>query len=266
MALSPDGRTLAIDRRDAQGLPSVWLVDTEAATSSRLTAAYWAAEPLWSPDGRLLAYSIAVDTPPNLVVRAPDANAAERRLTRSATEQHYATSFTPDGQQLVYHAIAPTTGLDLHVVSTTADTPTPQRLLQTRANEHSGQVSPDGRWIAYVSDESGQPEVYVARFPEMEGRLAISASGGSRPVWGRDGRELFYLGSSGRVFATPLLPADPAFRAGTQVELFRAPLYAEAYLPDRTASRFLIARPAAATETVPLEVVTHPLAPVSDRH
>ena len=110
MTLSPDGGTLAIDRRDAQGLPSVWLVDTDAATSSRLTAAYWAAEPLWSPDGRMLAYSVAVDSPPNLVVRARDANATERRLTRSATEQHYATSFTPDGQQLVYHAIAPTTG------------------------------------------------------------------------------------------------------------------------------------------------------------
>jgi Tol biopolymer transport system component len=259
MTLSPDGRTLAIDRRDAQGLPSVWLVDAASATSSRLTAAYWAAEPLWSPDGRMLAYSIAVDSPPNLVLRAPDPNSTERRLTRSAGEQHYATSFTPDGQQLVYHAIAPTTGLDLHIVSTSGETPTAQRLLQTRANEHSGRVSPDGRWIAYVSDESGQPEVYVSRFPEMQGRFSVSSAGGSGPIWGRDGRELFYLGPGGRVIAAPLVAADGALRAGTQTELFRAPLYAEAYTPDRTGSRFLIARPAASNETVPLEVVTHPL-------
>jgi Tol biopolymer transport system component len=263
MTLSPDGRTLAIDRRDAQGLPSVWLVDIESAGTSRLTAAYWAAEPLWSPDGRLLAYSIAVDSPPNLVLRAPDANATERRLTRSASEQHYATSFTPDGQQLVYHAIAPTTGMDLYVVSTTADAPAPQRLLQTRANEHSGRVSPDGRWIAYVSDESGQAEVYVSRFPEMQGRFAVSASGGSGPVWGPDGRELYYLGAGGRIMAAPGLAGDGEFRAGNQMELFRTPLYAEAYAPERSGNRFLIARPAATAETVPLEIVTNPLSNVA---
>ena len=197
------------------------------------------------------------------MVRTRDANATERRLTRSATEQHYATSFTPDGQQLVYHAIAPTTGLDLHVVSTTADTPTSQRLLQTRANEHSGRVSPDGRWIAYVSDESGQPEVYVSRFPEMQGRFAVSASGGSQPIWGANGDELFYLGPGGRLIAAPVDSAGGGFRVGTQTELFRALLYAEAYSPDRKGSRFLIARPAAATEMVPLEVVTNPLSTIS---
>jgi eukaryotic-like serine/threonine-protein kinase len=259
MALSPDGRTLAIDRRDPQGLPSVWLVDTEHATSRRLTAAYWAADPWWSPDGRTLAYSVAVDSPPNLALRSIAGDAPERRLTRSPLEQQYATSFTPDGQQLVYHAISATTGTDLYLVGVNGDAPTPQRLLQTRANEHSAKVSPDGRWVAYVSDESGRPEVYVSRFPELQGKTAVSSGGGGRPLWRRDGKELFYVAPVGRVMALAAQEENGAFRAGTVAELFRETLYADAYAPDPTGQRFLIARPAASSEIVPLEIVTNPL-------
>lgn len=159
IALSPDARTIAIDRRDPQGLPSVWLVDASRGSSSRLTAAYWASDPVWSPDGRQLAYSVAVDSPPNLVLRESRVDARERRLTRHPLEQHHATSFTPDGRQVVFQAIAPATGIDLYVVPAAQEDATPQRLLQTRANESQARVSPDGRWLAYVSDESGQAEI-----------------------------------------------------------------------------------------------------------
>jgi Tol biopolymer transport system component len=256
MALSPDGKTLAIDRRDAQGLPSVWLVDVERGTSTRLTAAYWAADPLWSPDGQALAYSIAVDSPPNLVLRPAGAGGSERRLTRNALEQQQAASFTPDGQQLVYHSISATTGADLYVVPTAGDAAPPQRLLQTRANEHSARVSPDGRFIAYVSDESGRNEVYVSRFPELQGKSAVSSGGGSRPFWRRDGRELFYTAPGGRVFAATV-SADEG-RPSTAVELFRTPMFGDAYAPDAGGQRFLIAKPAAGGETIPLELVTNP--------
>jgi Tol biopolymer transport system component len=258
MALSPDGRSVALDRRDAQGLPSVWVVDTERASSTRLTAAYWAADPVWSADGRTLAYSIAVDSPPNIVLRPPGNGAAERRLTRSASEQHRATGFTPDGQQLVFHAFSGTTGADLYMVPTRGENPSPQRLLQTRNNEHSATVSPDGRWVAYVSDESGQNEVYVSRFPEMQGALAVSTGGATHPRWRRDGKELYVVASGGRVMAITVSEERGAFRAATPIELFRETLYADAYAPDARGERFLIARPAATAETVPLEIVTSP--------
>jgi eukaryotic-like serine/threonine-protein kinase len=258
IALSPDGKTLAIDRRDAQGLPSVWLLDTERGASTRLTAAYWAGDPLWSPDGRTLAYSIAVDSPPNLVLRGASTDSTEKRLTRSASDQHYATSFTPDGQQLVYHAMTAATGADLYVVGTRDEHPAPQRLLQTRANEHSARVSPDGRWLAYVSDESGQSEIYVSRFPELQGRTAVSSGGGVRPLWRRDGKELFYVAPGGRIVAVAAAEDKGTFRPGPPVELFRATLYADAYAVDPAGQRFLIARPAAATDMVPLEIVTNP--------
>jgi Tol biopolymer transport system component len=262
VALSPDGRTVALDRRDPQGLPSVWLVDVERGTSSRLTAAYWAGEPLFSPDGRTLAYSVAVDSPPNIVVRGAGSDGTERRVTRHASEQHYATSFTPDGQQLVYQALAPTTGLDLHLVSLAQQGASAQRLLQTRANESLASVSPDGRWLAYVSDESGQKEVYVSRFPELQGKVLVSTGGGSRPFWRRDGKELFYVatGSGGsRVMSASVAAAATEFTAAAPVELFRAVLYGEIYVPGADGQRFLLARPAPNVESVPLEIVVNPL-------
>jgi Tol biopolymer transport system component len=258
LSLSPDGATLAIDRRDAQGLPSVWLVDTARATSTRLTAAYWAGDPLWSTDGRWLAYSVAVDSPPNLIVRDTSWKTAEQRVTRSATEQHYATSFTPDGQQLVYQAISATTGTDLYAIPTTGENPAPLRLLQTSANEHSAKVSPDGRWIAYVSDESGRAEVYVSRFPELQGRITISSGGGLRPQWRRDGAELFYLAPGGRLMAVAVKNTATSFQPGSPTELFRSAVYGDVYTPDANGQRFLIARPSATSETVPLEIVTYP--------
>ena len=161
---------MAVDRRDAQGLPSVWLVDVQRGASTRLASTYWSGDPVWSPDGQQLAYSIADDTPPNLAIRGEQGRGPERRLTRQPAEQQYANSWTPDGRSLVYEALSGDTGWDLHLVSTTDQNAAPQRLLQTRANETTGRVSPDGRWLAYVSDESGQQQVYVAAFPSCRVR------------------------------------------------------------------------------------------------
>ena len=258
-ALSPDGKTIAIDRRDAQGLPSVWLVDSASGASSRLTAAYWSSNPLWSPDGRTLAYSIAADSPPNLVVRGDSGKGAERRVTQQATEQHYATSFTPDGRQIVFQALTATTGADLYVVSAIDERPTPQRLLQTAANETLGRVSPDGRWLAYVSDESGQPEVYIAPFPEAQGRVTVSAGGGNRPFWRADGKELYFLAPTGAVMAAEMTVGASGAAPAKPTELFKASLFAGVYAPDHTGKRFLIARPAPTGEVVPLEIVLNPL-------
>jgi Tol biopolymer transport system component len=259
LALSPDGRTLAIDRRDPQGLPSVWFVDATNGSSARLTAAYWASDPLWSHDGRTLAYSIAVDTPPNLVVRGDGGRGPERRVTTSTLEQQYANSFTPDGRQLVFHAITATTGTDLYVVNVNDANATPQRLLQTRANEHSDRVSPDGRWIAYVSDDSGQSEIYIARFPEMQGPTRISTGGGTRPLWRGDGNELFYLASAGRLMAITVSATSARVDTSAPTELFRSSIVGDSYAVSGSGDRFLLAKPSASSEVVPLEIMTRPL-------
>ncbi len=107
-----DGKTAAVERRDAQGVASVWLIDLERGSSTRVPAEYWAGEPLWSFDDRDLSYSIASDSPPNLVVRSDRGAGAERRLTKSADIQ-YATSWTPDGRTIVFQAFSNDTGWNL---------------------------------------------------------------------------------------------------------------------------------------------------------
>jgi Tol biopolymer transport system component len=257
MTLAPDDRTLAVDRRDAQGLPSVWLVDVQGGASTRLPSTYWSGDPLWSPDGASLAYSIADTTPPNLVVRDARGRGTERRLTRHATEQQYANSWTPDGRAIVFAAFSNDTGWDLHMVNTAGSDAAPQRLLQTRANETAARVSPDGRWLAYESDESGRKEIYIAPFPELQGARAVSSGGGTRPFWRRDGRELFYLASDGRVMSMPVTPGA-SLVTGKPEELFRTTLYESVYVPAANGQRILIARPAPAKEIVPLEVLVNP--------
>lgn len=145
------------------------------------------------------------------------------------------------------------------MVSATDERATPQRLLQTGANESLGRVSPDGRWLSYVSDESGQPEVYLSRFPELQGKTAISSGGGNRPFWRGDGKEVFYLANDGRIMAVPIVLNESGPVPGKPTELFKAVLYSDVYTPDASGQRFLIARPAASTETVPLEIRVNPL-------
>jgi Tol biopolymer transport system component len=258
IALSPDGRMAAVDRRDAQGVSSVWTINLQDGSSTRVPADYWSGQPIWSADGALLAYSIAADSPPNIVVRAGRGLAAEQRLTKSSDIQ-YSAAFTPDARTLIFRSFSSDTGWDLFTVPA-AGGPA-QRLLQTPANENEAGVSPDGRLIAYTSDESGRTEVYVSRFPEMSGRVAVSSGGGGRPQWRRDGRELYFVGTNGRISAVSIAPTASSATVSTPVPLFRASLSGGLYAASADGSRFLVATPAASTDIVPLELRLNALTP-----
>jgi len=122
-------------------------------------------------------------------------------------------SFTPDGKQLLVHptAAAP---YDLQIIDIEAKTP-PKTLLAEPYSEANGVVSPDGRWLAYQSTESGRDEIYVRPFPNVNsGRWQVSADGGTRPLWSRDGRELFYYVPPGVIMAVPIASGG-SFTAGT---------------------------------------------------
>lgn len=258
MSMTADGRVLAIDRNDAQGVSSVWTVELDRGPSARIPAAYWSGAPVWSPDGRQLAYSIAADSPPNLVVRADGGTGAERRLT-TASAIHYAMGWTPDSRTILYSAFSTDTGWDLFTVAADGSGP-PQRLLQTAASENDASVSPDGRLLLYTSDDSGVREVYLSQFPEVASRHAVSSGGGLRPKWRRDGREIFFLTRDGRMMAVPVTSAAGAPPAtGAPTPLFQAAIFGNMYVPAADGRRFLIAKPALATETVPMELLLLPL-------
>ncbi|MGE3491620.1 MAG: protein kinase [Vicinamibacterales bacterium] len=254
VSLTADGRTAAVERRDAQGLSSVWLVDLARGTSARVPAEYWAGAPVWSPDDQL-AYSIAADSPPNVVIRGKRGADAERRVTTAPTLQ-YASSFTPDGQTVVFRAFSNDTGWDLFTVPSPGGPP--QRLLQTPANESQARVSPDGRMLAYTSDDSGRTEVYLSQFPEAAGRAAVSSGGGSRPMWRADGRELYFVTPDGRVMVAPVAAGSVS---GPPTALFTATLFNGLFAPAADGQRFLVARPAPSPDIVPMELLLTPIAP-----
>ena len=213
---------------------------------------------MWSRDGTTLAYSIATDSPPNIVVRRDRGMAAERRLTTSS-EIQYPGAFTPDARTLIFRAFSNDTGWDLFTVP--VDGGPPQRLLQTPADENEMSLSPDGRLLAYTSNESGRTEIYLARFPEMSNRIAVSSGGGLRPAWRGDGRELYFVASGSRLMAAAVTASGASATVGPAVTLFEVPLFGALYAPSVDGRRFLIAMPAPSTDVVPMELQINRLRP-----
>jgi Tol biopolymer transport system component len=258
VSLSPDGRTAAVERRDAQGLSSVWTIDLPSGATVRVPAEYWSGAPVWSGDGSALAYSIASDSPPNVVVRRDRGAGNEVRVTRSS-EIHYAAAFTPDARTILFRAFSNDTGWDLFTAP--ADGGSAQRLLQTPADENEMSLSPDGRLLAYTSNESGRTEVYVSRFPEMSTRVAASSGGGARPMWRGDGRELYFVAPGSRLMAAPVSVTNGAPSVASASALFQVPLFGGLYAPAADGKRFLVAMPAPSTDVVPMELRLNPLVP-----
>jgi Tol biopolymer transport system component len=259
IAIAPDGRTAAVERSDAQGVSSVWTIDLQAGMTVRVPAEYWSGSPIWSGDGASLAYSIAADSPPNIVVRGDRGAGSERRLTRSSSIQ-YPGGFTPDARTVLFRSFSSDTGWDLFTAAADGSSP-PQRLLQTPANEIEMSLSPDGRFLAYTSDESGRTEVYVSRYPEMSNRVPVSVGGGHRPLWRADGRELYFVGPGNRLMAAGVTINGTTPAIAPAASVFEVPLFGGLYAPSTDGSRFVIAMPAPSTDVVTIELRVNPLAP-----
>jgi serine/threonine-protein kinase len=191
--ISPDGNRVVAWANDLDN--DLWVWDAARLALTRLTftpTPTGELYPLWTPDGRRVLFSSDRDGPRNLYVQAADPTASADRLTMSANLQD-ATSVTPEGAQLIFTETAVLTGPDVLQV-TVRGTHTVTPLVQTPATERNGIVSPDGRWLAYEANESGQLEIYVRPYPNVaSGRWQVSAGGGTQPLWSRNGRELFYV-------------------------------------------------------------------------
>jgi serine/threonine-protein kinase len=214
---SPDGRRIALDITDGGG-SSLWVFDVAQRTLTRLTTDRDATRPLWTPDGRRIAFT--VNTPePNLYWIAADGSAPMESLLTIPGRQ-LADGWSPDGRWLLYHQNnIGTTRNDIVMIGVDSNR-TPRPLIGSQADEFTPAVSPDGRWLAYASDESGRVEIYVRPFPEGGGKVQVSLDGGTEPVWGRNGRELFYRDGD-RMMAAAVRLA-PAFTVTERSELFRA--------------------------------------------
>jgi eukaryotic-like serine/threonine-protein kinase len=181
---------------------------------TRLTESPSFPHPIWTPDGKQLTFTIAL----NLYSMLGDGSGAPERLTTSENGQ-LPGSWPPDGQWLAFSEADPTTGYDIWVLGLQGDRK-PRPFLQTPSNECGPIFSPDGRWLAYVSDESGRNEIYVRPFPGPGGKTQISTEGGTQPMWAPNGRELFYR--NGDKMMAAAVETKPVFAASKPKLLFEA--------------------------------------------
>ena len=216
--LSPDGTRVALASIDQEN--DLWIWDLRRATLTRLTldpGQDWF--PAWMPDGRRIVFSSDRGGQFNLWWQVADGTGVAERLTTSGNGQ-FPTGITPDGTAVVFFETTPTMGRDLLQLAldgTRRATP----LLQTKFDERNAIVSPDGRWLAYESNSSGSFEIYVRPFPNVGGgQWAVSTAGGTRPLWSRSGRELFYVGPDGALLRVPVEASGATWNAGTPMKLF----------------------------------------------
>ena len=241
--LSPDGTRVALAIADQEN--DIWIWDLGRATLTRLTldpGHDWF--PAWTPDGRRIVFSSNHDGQPNLWWQAADGTGAAERLTTSSHAQ-FLNGITPDGTAVVYNETTPTMGRDLLQLAldgTRLVTP----LLQTKYDERNGIVSPNGRWLAYESNNSGTFEIYVRPFPNVGGgQWLVSTAGGRQPLWARSGKELFYVGSDGALLRVSVEGSGATWNAGTPMKLLEGRYYAgtgsgRAYDVSPDGQRFLM--------------------------
>jgi len=227
--LSPDGSRVALDVRDEQN--DIWVWSLERETLTRLTFdAGGDRAPVWSPDGARIAYMAGPNGQGALRWRAADGTGAPETLVEGAGSV-FPTSFSPDGTRVVVLQMdVGASGQDVGLVPTEGGRAV-TAMVRTSFNELNGEVSPDGRWLAYESNESGRAEVYVRSFAEADvgGRWQVSPGGGTRPAWRSDGSELFYLSGPGRVMAVRV-EVGGTFSYGNAVELFDGPYVAANFM------------------------------------
>jgi eukaryotic-like serine/threonine-protein kinase len=272
LALSPDGTRLAatrIDPKVAGGEGGIWLLDLIRGVSTRFTFDISPdSAPVWSPDGRRVAFA-AFRGGNGIYQKATNGSGSEQELVR-ATGDQFPDDWSRDGRFLLYTHVDPRTHADLWVLPLAGDgTPsgTATPFANTEFSEEQGRFSPDARWVAYASDESGRSEIYIQPFPAPPNggsKMPISRDGGSEPRWRRDGKELFYFSPDGKLMAADVTEGT-TFKASVPRILFQVPVAQIAHnavstqvfgwdvAPD--GKRFLI--DTATTSTEPVTVVLH---------
>ena len=272
--LSPDGTRVAVSINDQQN--DIWIYDLARQMLTRLTDAPATDQyPVWTPDSRRIIFASTRAGAYNLFWQAADNTGTVERLTTSPYAQ-FPISISPDGTRLIVRETVPRTGIDLRLLAMAPSAPlgtdpaTPpgagrsatapgagprqtEPLVQTTFAEDNGELSPDGHWLAYQSNESGRNEISVRPFPNVDGgHWTISTTGGTKPLWARSGKELYYLTLDGALMAVPI-HSTPAFSAGNPTKLFDTRYYAagnaRTYDVSRDGQTFLMIKAAGGDST-----------------
>lgn len=210
---------LTVEEDGPESPAHVWLADTDRGTLTRFTFEGFSRDPVWRPDGKAIAFgSKRGERGYGISVKKLDGQSPAELLWESPVPiWPDPGSWTPDGRTMVFATTGRDTGRDLWTVDT--ETRAAKPWLQTPANEDSGRLSPDGRWLAYNSDESGRSEVYVRPFPGPGDRWLVSQGGGGfSPIWTRDGKQIVFRRAD--QFLSVDVDTSAGFAIGTPKVLF----------------------------------------------
>jgi len=264
-SISPSEKMIAFSRLTA-GVTDIWLRDLVRGTDIRFTSnASQNFVPFWSPQGDHIVFRSYLGGHAGDLYQKAASGSGQDELLVSTPNDKTVNQWSRNGQFIVYSELDPKTKWDLWVFP--VGDRKPIRFLNSDFNELQGQMSPDGRWMAYTSDESGQREVYVRPFPASDGIWRISTAGGEQARWRGDGKELFFVGADGKMTAVAVKAsagAKPSFEAGAPVPLFEARIAAASsnvapFQYDVTADgkRFLVDTYSVSASALPLTVVVN---------
>ena len=253
--ISPDGNRVVVSINDLKTLGDIWVLQLPSGTATRLTSdSFDDLAPIWAPDGLHLVFSSARGDVPRLFRMGLDGGQEEDLLPHIGHFQR-ACGWAPDGQTLLYADRDPKTSYDLWRLSL-ADR-TPVLVLGTQFKEFQGSISPDGRWLAYSSDESGRFEVYVQPFPGPGEKRRLSDNGGWQPLWRGDGHELFYFGLDNRLYTVPFQDQHRDEHPPTPESLFQVSGSVRDYDVTPDGRRFLVNYEPTATSGPAIQVVVN---------
>src|SRR5262245_8015253 len=238
----------------------IWIYEASGGIPTRFTSD--PAEeslPLWSPDGRRIVFFSLHKSHGDLYVKS-SSGAGSQELALESEQQKLPNDWSPDGRFILYRAQYGKSNVELWLLPLGGDRK-PFPFIQTTFGVSHGQFSPDGRWVAYASNESGKWEIHVAPFPGPGGNWKVSTGGGSEPRWRRDGKELFYLAPDGKLMAVnlkegPTFDADvarPLFQTRMRPHISSEDLYSYDVSPD--GQRFLLNTEIGEVTSPPLTVV-----------
>jgi Tol biopolymer transport system component len=218
--LTRDGQRIAVSRV-VEGNADVWLLEVARGTWNRFTFdPSYDSTGQFSPDGRQIVFRSSRNGSYDLFIKSTSGTGDEQLLVATPHTKS-PMSWSPDGRTLLYVTLDPANGADLWALPMTGGGK-PFPVLQTRFDEMDAHFSPDGRWIAYQTNESGHFEIYVRPFPGPGGSHLVSTAGGAQPQWAHDGKEVFYVSPGNQMMAVPLTLASDgqSVKSGTPVRLF----------------------------------------------
>jgi serine/threonine-protein kinase len=225
--LSPDGRRIAVEIQGATGA-DIWVSDLAEHTAERLTRDAYNNRPEWSPDGRRVMYTSS-RAPRNGLWWQPADGSADPTMLLHGTNPIREGVFTPDGRSVVYREDTPANNRDIYLLPL-GGTQKPVPLLVNINDDKEPRVSPDSKWLAYVSNETGREEVYLRSLSGTGGRVPVSVGGGGEPLWSRDGKKLYYRTGAKLIAAT--VATAPSLAVTTREVLFEGPYATDVYHPN----------------------------------